>query len=276
MEVKVYNSVSKIEIVDILDEQLVSDLAILTIKASDVWDKTKGEDTSIAIIDTGVDVSHPDIENKIKSKFNMINKNRDVADENGHGTHVAGLLVGDLTGVAPEASLHVIKVLNKDGKGSIKNVMEGITHAMNLKVDVLCISLGLAYEIPLILKQRITEAYDAGVTIVSAVGNTGRPEPFYPARMKEVIAVGGLDSDLKIAQFSNGGYDVLAPSTNILSTYKDHNYARCTGTSMASPLVAGAIALLKSHYRKQGVELKNAEIRELLKGKKLDLTELIK
>jgi subtilisin len=251
------------------------DWGLKAINADKVWDKTMGEGVTIVTIDTGVDINHPDLSHNIKSIFNMIDKNLDVTDDVGHGTHVAGLLVGELTGVAPLADLHAIKVLNSGGMGTIANIMDGITHAVNLKADVLSVSLGMPNDIPLILKQRISDAYSAGVTIVSAVGNSGVSEPFYPARMNEVIGVGGIGKDLQLTAFTNMGYDVLAPSTEILSTYKDNNYARMTGTSMASPLVAGAIALLISYYRKQGKELKPWDIKALLQGKVLDLTTLI-
>jgi subtilisin family serine protease len=180
-----------------------------------VWSKTMGEGVKIATIDTGCNVEHPNLQGKIASVFNMIEKSLDVTDGYGHGTHVAGLLVGNMTGVAPKSELHVMKVLNKDGIGMISHIMDGITNAINLEVDVLSISLGATLDLPLVLKQRIREAFEHGITIVSATGNNGVSEPHYPARMDEVIAVGGVDKDLNEALFSNGGYDVLAPTVDI-------------------------------------------------------------
>jgi subtilisin len=267
-------NINGIVTIDKVDDDYI-DWGVEAIKAPQFWRLTEGEGVTIVTMDTGVDTSHPDLQGKIKSQFNMINKNLDVTDEYGHGSHVAGLLVGEITGVAPQAELHAIKVLDGDGRGSYANIMDGITHAINLKADVLSISLGVPHDIPLILRQRIIQAYESGVTIISATGNNGRAEAFYPARMNEVIAVGGLDQNLQLTTFTNMGYDVLAPAVDILSTYKDNNYAKMTGTSMASPLVAGAIALLISHYRKQGKELKPWDIKKMLQGKVLDLTELI-
>jgi subtilisin family serine protease len=267
--------INNIEILDNLNKEDLFDWGVCTINAPKIWYKANlGEGVTIVTIDTGVNVDHPDLKDRVKSTFNMIDKNFNVEDKSGHGTHVAGLLVGKNTGVAPKADLHVIKVLDEDGRGDIRSVMDGITHAMNLKADILTISLGTMQDIPLILKQRIVDAYSAGVTIVSATGNAGRAEPYYPARMNEVIGVGGLDKDMNLTMFTNMGYDVLAPSVEILSTYKDNNYARMTGTSMASPLVAGGIALLISYYRKQGKELRPHEIKAML-GEKFDLTDLI-
>jgi len=265
---------NRVEVLDRLKKDQNS-WALDFINVSKAHSKTKGEGVTIVTMDTGVDVNHKDISDRVISRFNMIEKSLDVSDELGHGTHVAGLLVGKRTGVAPMAKLHAIKVLDKDGNGSISNVMDGITHAINLKADVLSISLGVQHYIPQILIQRIIEAYEAGVTIVCAVGNDINSPSRYPASMNEVISVGGLDLDGNVADFSNYGYDVLAPSVEVLSTYKDGKYAIMNGTSMASPLVAGSIALLISYYRKKGIELSNDEIKEMIKGR-LDLSKLIK
>lgn len=265
-------SINDIQIVDSFTDL---DWGLKAINAPMVWQKTKGEGVTIVTMDTGADINHPDIQGKVKSTFNFINSSLDVTDESGHGSHVTGLLVGEKTGVAPRADIHVLKVLNKDGIGSLRSITDGITHAMNLKADVLSISLGSMNEIPQLIKQRLLDAIGKGVTIVSATGNMGRPEAFYPARLEQVIAVGGLDKNMNLTNWTNMGYDVLAPSVDILSTYKDNNYAIMTGTSMASPLVAGSIALLISYYRSQGKSLRPNEIHDMLKGTKLDLAKLI-
>lgn len=261
-----------------------SDWGLLATNAQKVWHKTKGEGVKILVIDTGIDKDHPDLQHAFKFGINMFERSTDVTDHYGHGTHVAGLLVGSKTGVAPEAELYVAKVLNNNGSGSMASVMDGITYAINLKVDILCMSLGIAYGLPQILRERILQAHQSGITIVCATGNNGEAEPQYPAFLDEVIAVGGLDRDLKLASFSNYGeqMDIVAPAVEILSTYKDGKYARVTGTSMASPLVAGAIALIISYNRKKGIELTPNEIKEMLNTLDkyhghgiIDLTKLI-
>lgn len=262
-------------LVNKLDEDFTVDWGVRAIKAPQVWSNTLGEGVKIATIDTGIDNTHPDLRHKIKGSFNFTERDLNTKDEYGHGSHVAGLLVGSKTGVAPMADLYVAKVLDSEGYGAIGDIMDGISFAIQCEVDVLCISLGTPTELPLILRQRIVQAYEKGITIVCAVGNNGDDKPLYPAIMDEVIGVGGLDENLDLTMFTNMGYDVLAPSVDILSTYKDNNYAKMTGTSMASPLVAGGIALLISYYRKQGKELSPREIKEMIQGKKFDLTELI-
>src|SRR5205085_2607601 len=188
-------SIDNIQIVDSFTEL---DWGIKAINAPMVWQKTKGEGVTIVTMDTGVDINHPDLQGKVKSTFNFIDSSLDVTDERGHGTHVAGLLVGERTGVAPKSDIHVLKVLNKDGIGTFRNITDGITHAMNLKADILSISLGVMYEIPQLIKQRLLDAIAKGVTIVSATGNMGKSEAFYPARMDNVIAVGGLDKNMNL------------------------------------------------------------------------------
>lgn len=269
------NNVDNIKILDNLEDSW----SLEAINLKDIQKITKGEGVKIVTIDSGADVNHVEYKDRVKSTFNMIDKNYDVTDDLGHGTHVAGLLVGENTGVAPMADLHVIKVLDKNGEGMMGDVLDGITHAINIKADVLCISLGIQNDMPLIIKQRIIQAYEAGITIVCSVGNDSSPKPRYPASMSEVIGVGGLDKDMNLAKFSNRGYDVLAPSIDILSAHKDGKYAIMSGTSMASPLVAGAIALLISHYRKHNIKLSVKDIMNILNknldSKKLDLSKII-
>lgn len=263
--------INKVEIVEEVND---IDWGLEAIDAPYAWEKTKGEGVKIVVIDSGLDTSHPDIADNIKFQYSTIEKSYDVSDYLGHGTHVAGLIVGRYTGVAPMAELHVIKALNDNGHGTTADVMDGISYAINIEADILSISLGAPYKIPLILEQRIVDAYERGITIVSAVGNDGNYQSLYPARLKEVIGVGGYDSNFELASFSNREYNVLAPSINILSTYKDGKYARMSGTSFASPLVAGGIALLISHYRNQGKELTPQEIMNMVSGK-FNLKELI-
>lgn len=260
------SNLNKREIIESLDNESIIDWGVEIIKAPHVWNKSKGEGVKILLIDTGIDTQHEQLKHAFKIGYNFFERSHNVEDEEGHGSHVAGLLVGKATGVSPESELHVVKVLNNFGQGTFASVMDGFTYAIQNDFDIINVSLGIPSELPMIMKQRITDAHTHGITMVCATGNNGINEAFNPARMDEVIAVGGLDRELNIASFSNGGYDVLAPAVDIFSTYKDGKYARITGTSMASPLVAGGIALLISYYRKQGIKLKPNEIKEMIKG----------
>jgi subtilisin family serine protease len=243
-----------------------SNHALKMINVEEAWKKTKGKGVKIAVIDTGVDMTHPDLIHSLRIMINMHNRTTDVSDEYGHGSHVAGLLTGLYTGVAPEADLYIAKVLNDEGQGTMANVSDGIAFAINCGVDVLCMSLGVPFDLPTALKQKLYDAEAKGITVVCAVGNGNKNTLEYPSKYDEIVAVGGVDENYQRARFSNFGkeIDIVAPSVNILSTYKDNNYAKMSGTSMASPLVAGAIALLIADSRSKGIELKPKEIREII------------
>ena len=257
-----HNETKDIEVLDTLPKGI--DWSLKAINANKAWKKTKGEGVKVLVIDTGMDENHPELKGKVKYGINMFEKTNDITDMYGHGTHVAGLIAGNKTGVAPNVDLYIAKVLDEKGEGSMASVMDGITLAINFEVDILCMSLGIRGGLPVQLEQRLLEAHAKGVNIVCAVGNMGLPEPDYPAFMNEVIAVGGVDKDLNHCSFSNRGQqvDISAPAMDVLSAFKDGKYARMSGTSMASPLVAGAIALLISHNRKQGIELTPAQVKE--------------
>ncbi|AYP68308.1 subtilisin DY [Bacillus phage vB_BcoS-136] len=262
----IHQEVDKVEIIDFYDGEI--DWGLKSINVQNAWSKTKGEGVKIAVIDTGVDMNHQDLKDSIVRTINMQTKTRDVTDEFGHGTHVAGLLTGKKTGVAPNSELYVAKVLDANGRGSMANILDGITFAINNNVDILCMSLGVSQKLPLILEQRIIDAYYSGITIVCATGNSNKNEVEYPSFYDKVVAVGGVDKDFKRASFSNFGREmnVVAPSVEILSIYKDGNYARMSGTSMASPIVAGAIALMISNARKNGEDLNPSQVIEKFKS----------
>jgi subtilisin family serine protease len=254
---------NKVEIIDTLPEGI--DWGLEMINAPKAWELTKGEGVKVAVIDTGIDASHPDLSDNIKSVINMQTKTRDAVDDYGHGTHVAGLIAGKNTGVAPAVDLYVAKVLDAKGLGNMANILDGITYAIHSKVDILSMSLGVNRRLPLILEERLKKAHKEGITIVCATGNSGIKPPEYPAFYDFAIGVGGVDQDGQRTRFSNFGVemDIVAPAIDILSTHLDGKYARMTGTSMASPLVVGAVALIKSHYRNQGKEITTDEIKQL-------------
>ncbi|UGO51023.1 protease [Bacillus phage vB_BanS_Nate] len=262
------NETRQIHIYDGLPKRFKMDWALKAINVEHAWKSTKGKGVKVLVIDTGADENHPELKGKIKYGINMFKKNNDITDMYGHGTHVSGLIAGSKTGVAPEVDLFIAKVLDDKGEGSMASVMDGITLAINFEVDILCMSLGIRGGLPIQLEQRILEAHAKGINIVCAVGNMDLPEPDYPAFMDEVIAVGGVDDKLKHLEFSNRGaqVDISAPALDILSAFKDGKYAQMTGTSMASPLVAGAIALLIAHNRDEGIELTNKQVKEKIKS----------
>lgn len=254
-------------VIDSLDKSFNIDWGVKIINAPKLWEHTKGEGVKVAVIDTGIDMNHPDLKDKIKGTINIFDKTtRDVTDVYGHGTHVAGLIAGESTGVAPNVDLYIANVLNDKGLGRVVDILDGVTYAINSNVDILCMSLGVNKELPQILEERIKKAVNKDIIVICATGNNGKQDVAYPASYDFVVGVGGVNQKLERADFSNYGFDmdIVAPAVDILSTWKDGKYAYMSGTSTASPLVAGGLALVKSYYRKQGIELNAKQIKEMI------------
>ena len=203
----------------------------------------KGKGINIAVLDTGLDLKW-----NIPTKFamNMQDKASSIQDESGHGTMVAGLIYN----IAPEANLHVFKVLDKNGHGTVGNIMDGITGAMNLNCDIICLSLGGAGVMPEVFYGKLDEARNRKITLIAPVGNSGKLGIEYPAKREDVWAIGGIDENFKRAEFSNFGkeLDFVAPSKNIQSSHLNGKFAIDSGTSFGAPIIAGMLACVMSYY----------------------------
>ena len=226
-------------------------------------------DADIAILDTGIDLDHPDLNVFHERSFIPGTINAD--DDHGHGTHLAGVAAAKdnsfgMVGIAPGARLWAIKVLESSGMGEISTLIKGLDYINQHQnqVDVAVLSLGCECESGA-LNIAINNSIKAGITIVVAAGNEGKDAgTFTPANNPEVITVSAIaDTDGKcggngpptpygaddmLASFSNYGnvVDISAPGVDIYSTFKSNSYTKLTGTSMAAPHVAGAAALYKS------------------------------
>ncbi|MEI7529706.1 MAG: S8 family peptidase [Elusimicrobiota bacterium] len=218
------------------------------VNAAGLWNFTEGAGIKVAIIDTGIDYTHPDLKANYAGGYNTIVTTATPLDDHGHGTHVAGTVAAvrngtGVVGIAPRASIYAVKVLDKNGSGSYSNVMAGIEWAAQNKMQVINMSLG-GGGVDEPMKKMMTAAYEAGVTIVCAAGNDSGPVN-YPAKYPEAIAVSASDSSDKLASFSSKGPEiaVIAPGVNIYSTGKGGGYKTMSGTSMACPHVAGLAAL---------------------------------
>ncbi|SEQ36706.1 type II signal peptidase. Serine peptidase. MEROPS family S08A [Virgibacillus subterraneus] len=244
------------------------------IQAPYAWEEAeKGHGNVVAIIDTGCQVDHPDLKERIidgrnfTSDYSGDKDNYD--DNNGHGTHVAGTIAASsnqeegISGVAPNAKLLILKVLSEDGSGDYQWIIDGINYAVNWegpngeKVRVISMSLGGPEDVPELYKS-VKKAVDSGIPVVCAAGNEGDGRPVtdefaYPGAYNEVTQVGAINFDKKIAPFSNTNdeIDLVAPGVKILSTYTDSKYARLSGTSMATPHISGALALVINIAEKQ-------------------------
>jgi subtilisin family serine protease len=211
----------------------------------------KGAEVKVGIIDTGIDLNHPDL--TVVGGFNAISPLRTAEDDNGHGTHVAGIVAAldneiGVIGVAPKAKLYAIKVLNKKGVGYLSDIIEGLQWAIDNDMDVVNMSLGGASDV-LSYHEAIIKAYESGIVIAAAAGNDGPLGAVgYPAKYPETIAVSAINNSDVLASFSTYGpeVDLAAPGQYIYSTYKGDTYATLSGTSMATPFVSGVAALVFS------------------------------
>ena len=254
---------------------------------------TGSASVKIAILDTGVDHSHPEISGALlpgkdfvdiidgAEKFigDYLGYDSDPADDVGHGTHVCGILAARglkmPKGVVPSCKIIPVRVLGALSKGDsvvgaglIDNINTGIKWAVDQGADVINMSLGIKHEgggLP--HEEVINYALSKGVTIVAASGNDGTKDLYYPGALPGVIAVGAVDMNDEIAGFSTYGAHVsfVAPGTGIISSYPGNKYSMSSGTSQASPYVAGAIGLLKSVAIKAGRKLKDNQVKYILK-----------
>lgn len=219
-------------------------------EASWTTPRGQGQGAAVAIIDTGVSRSHPDLAGVVLGGFNALDPKRPDAwdDDQGHGSHVAGTVAGKrdgkgVVGAAPMAKLYAVKVLDADGNGGYSSVIAGIEWAVKRGVKVANMSLG-ADEGSEALKRAVAAASKAGMTIVAAAGNGGGPVGF-PASYPETLAVGASDVKDGVAEFSSRGpeVDFIAPGVNVKSVKMEGGWEELSGTSMATPHVAGLAAL---------------------------------
>lgn len=246
-------------------------IGVTQLQAPEIWAKgEKGKGMVIAILDTGIDRDHPDLKNQIIDGRNFTGEGAadDFSDGNGHGTHVAGTIAAEennngVVGVAPEAKLLICKVLNDQGSGSYQSIIDGINFAANWKgangerVRIINMSLGGSFDDPN-LKQSILNACSKGILVVVASGNEGdanesTAEISFPALYNECITVAACDENKKLAYFSNTHLqvDIMAAGVKVYSTFPASQYAALSGTSMATPHISGALALIINIGEKQ-------------------------
>ena len=274
------------------------------INIENAWRKTKGKpEIVIAVIDNGFDLNHPELRGKSIMPYNVVDKSRDVRPvRENHGTHVAATIIGNannnlgLVGIAPNCRFMPIKAADQNGNISNTYIIDAILYAIKNKVSVINLSLGMAldpsFQIPLDQQEEYIDYYgkdeeefwnevfeyanDKNVTCVLAAGNNNMLTGFDPfQRSKFTIKVGAVDQRMRKAGFSNYGEftDIYAPGVHIYSAKPNGGFEFLDGTSMASPIVAGAVGLLKS----KKLSLKNQQIVELIKktSKKVNNMKII-
>lgn len=224
-----------------------------------------GEGVNVAIFDTGIDLDNSEL--NVVGGVSFIEGVDSYDDDNGHGTAMAGILCAQennegLLGVAPRINVYSVKVLDSEGKGNYSNIIEGLQWAVENDIDIIAMSLG-GTQYSAILKDAISDAYENGILIVAAAGNDGSADLLnYPANYTQVVCVGAVDSNNKIASFSNRGkgLDLVAPGVDIETIGLDNTTVNVSGTSAAVQHVAGVAAQLWNAKR----ELTNTQMRALL------------
>jgi len=238
------------------------------------WALSRGsDDIVIAVLDTGVQLDHPDLKGRIAEGINLVGEG-DPEDDVGHGTHVAGIIAATVNngegvaGLSWRGRIMPVKVLDSSGSGTTYSVAEGIIWATDHGADVINMSLG-NYASAQFLHDAIRYAYDRGVVLVAASGNDNTDQPGYPAAYPEVFAVAATDAEDNKAPYSNYGdyIDAAAPGDAIASTYPGNQYAALSGTSMASPHAAALAALIKS----VNPDLTNEEVMDIMRKTAVDL-----
>lgn len=297
----------------------------------------RGEGVRVGIIDSGINYNHPDLNDNYKGGYDFYYYDHDPMDVYGHGTHVAGSACAEdnnvdgttsvnpklgVVGSAADCDLYSLRVLNEDGVGYFSDIVASIqwslgdevylpawgdtpaTTTQGIRMDVVNLSLGQSQDPGETVRQAFNEAYNRGLLIVAAAGNSGNPggngnSIIYPAKYDSVIAVGATDVNDKRASFSSTGDDLelVAPGVSVYSTWNDNAsyydpqpvcegtlldingdgepdgecYKYGSGTSMASPHVAGTAALVIKAYRDAGTAYTNADVRALLQSTAIDL-----
>ncbi len=240
------------------------------LQAETLWRTADGRATSrtpravVAVVDTGVDATHPDLRGNVLPGIDLVDPGTSAADPNGHGTHVAGVVAAvagnrrGVVGLAPRAAVLPVRVLEADGSGYSDVIANGIIRAADRRPQVVNLSLGLGVDDPAI-RRAVAYAQRRGVLVVAAAGNSACPlllrPTEYPAAYSGVVGVGSVDRSLAASSFTSCGswVDVAAPGGDVWSTVPTRNrlgcasaYCSLSGTSMAAPHVAAAAALAMS------------------------------
>lgn len=254
----------------------VSGWGIPKIRANSTSGKTyTGLGVKIAILDSGIS-PHEDL--KVSGGKSFVPYTKSYFDDNGHGSHIAGIISAKdntigVVGIAPDANLYSVKVLDENGEGLLSDVASGMDWAINQEMDIINLSLGSSSHSS-VLEAMTKKAESKGILVVAAAGNGGSDNiqentVEYPAKYSSVIAVGSINKVNKRSLFSATGseLDVVAPGEQIYSTLINNQYGYMDGTSMAAGYVSGTLAVLKESFP----TLSSQKIKSLLTSQSLDL-----
>ena len=228
--------------------------ALTAIRAPDAWRLGTGKGVVVAVLDTGVSASHPDLAGRVLPGWNFVQNNSDASDDDGHGTFVAGLIAASSSqlgpiGVAPDASILPVKILDSSGVGSTASFVAGIIYAVNSGARIINISASGASD-SVALNDALAYAEAHGVLVVASSGNDANEQAPYPAAVTTVLAVSATDHNNNLTSFSSFGpyVDLAAPGVDVFSTWWSvtggNGYLTASGSSASAPLVSGVAAIV--------------------------------
>ena len=234
-----------------------SQWALEKVGASQAWAQARGRGVLIAVLDTGVDLDHPDLASKVRDDidWDFVDGDGVAEDAHGHGTHVAGIVAAatdngvGVAGMGWEATILPIRVVGPGGADSLA-LAQAISYTVDRGADVINLSLGSQTVCPQVVQDAVDYAHSHGVVLVAAAGNDGTDAQSFPANCYYVLGVAATGPDDARAGFSNYGthVTVAAPGSDIFSTALGGGYEYRNGTSMATPYVAGLAALVRARY----------------------------
>ncbi|MDX8045705.1 S8 family serine peptidase [Gracilibacillus sp. S3-1-1] len=216
----------------------------------------------IAILDSGINMDHKDLNGKIKKRFNAINTDENIIDDFNHGTAIAGIITANdndfgIIGIVQNVEIYDVKVLGENGTGDVKSLIRGINWAIDQDVDIIHISSGVETN-SVDLEETINTAVDRDIIIVAAAGNTFGLFVNYPAKYSNVLSISAIDENLVYLSTSGKGkIDFSAPGKNIISTNNKGTYEHYSGTSFATAYATGVIA---TQLNKKDINSPNREI----------------
>jgi subtilisin family serine protease len=275
--VKVINPIDKVEVgkdfvlddvngkieIDVNDPGVEIQWSLINTQSYLVWDyirDVQDETIYVAVLDTGVDYTHVDLKNRVDASlgYDFVNDDDDPMDDNGHGTHVSGIIAAEMNneagivGIVGDLDIVIIpiKVLDEEGTAEADDIEAGIEYAIEQGADIINLSFGGSIDDSEGIQSAIEEAIAKDILVVAAAGNDGQNcDTYIPASVDGVYTVAASDIGNRLASFSNVGdcIEIVAPGEKIVSTVLDDGYEAWDGTSMAAPIVSGIAAMFKAY-----------------------------
>jgi type VII secretion-associated serine protease mycosin len=247
------------------DPKTAGQYSLDRMRVRDAWSLTRGGSGVVAVLDTGVQASHRDLAGRVLPGYDFVNTDTNASDDNGHGTWVAGIIASNpndgygIAGISWSDKILPVKIMSGTGTGDTSDLTAGITWAANHGATVINMSVG-GFPFSQYVQDAVNYAWNKGVVLVGAAGNNNREESFFPASFTNVVSVSATQINDEFAHWSSYGpmVDVSAPGASVQttnctvctyaghSTWGEHTYI--SGTSFATPNVAGVIALIRARY----------------------------